>query len=1496
MRVSDLFGFRRDIFFEGAVQLGWLENAPGRAALAASSYVFHGPEFHAVSQGDHSEELRRSPLVDTASFFHRLVGLVAGAGPEGDHNPFGLAIAGYGTGKSHLGVALATVLGGYPGAEAVAVLDNLERVAPGLGETCRKTLDKAAAPVLVVALDGMGDFHLGSQLYRKIVRTLQHFELDLTPVDELSPRFKLAAAFVERNYDLRHQDFAAQLGKPLSKEELKQALALRDDRVFKCVDSVYREANGSSIPATGQESPEALITTVCDSYCGPGKPFSSMFILFDEFGRYLEFTADKPHIAGDAGLQQMYQGVQTASDQGRCCYFLGLIQFDLTSYLAQLKKREAHNLMRFVPRFEQGSKTLLSSNLETLFASLIERRKPEEVRQLLDGPVIEQEWCRLHAVMSRGLPNFDRWEVWRDYERFRQVIVAGCWPLHPTTVWFLSRLSNLVQNRSALSFVEKELTRIGDCPARGDDGAPYCVYPVDMVLGDMLGEILEAEKRTHATIADEFATVRARYAGKWTTDQERVLAAVVVAQKMEAHVADQAAAHEFLATVAGMTPTAFARTMKEVIETFGVAEWNDDLKRYDMIIDAVPRSHFALFLRKRASEVDERAVLDYFRLTGIDTCDLIVPESSFADDQCISTTDWKYGIFATSPASLSDDINRAVDAWRDATAPDVPKGQVLYVLVPSDEDVVAVGASFQKHLDDALDKHGAKTAPIFGVLLLVGDNEFLENLARLVVLERKLTNEEKNRYGQFLDSERATIRARLRQMTADEIQQRRFQLPRGIDITPTRLNSLATGIFEAVYPRAFAFEVDGFSTTRGNAAKDCAVMVRAWVGRQIDSNWITTQQMSVQNRARRLFVRIWQVVSDDFDILHRPGYQPVRAILDDLGARLERDGSLDLYAVFKELIAPPYGMNTASAGLLVAIFLGANNPMKSISDETGPIGVESWLTRAFQKGHLIEPERLKGTRAVFVPAAAVDKWSQLIKNWYLEPSHRGNLRFAAEAQELARQFPAPEGSADNLGLLRERASTAKEQIESLESQVEDWYRSAHRGTDGRDLERVISVAGKALSQRQHMTKDQGKWAAEDEKLVENFLDLVRKEVQKYFDEWARELRPVSTDKIVDFQEKLKLAARVLERLGMPEQKKVLEQRNETALARFQLLAENQYVLSSAQAFLKSNVGNFSTPSQTLKQWLKDGQGLAGQLDDIKRLEPAAVQLARDLEERLGALQRIVEEQRARLDTLAEKTISSFDELRETLEEVEQARAATEGTDADQDLVDELRRQLKQALEDWEPLQKFEGTFEELTNLVAARIEARERETQESGADPYWSFEDIYTALATELKHLLTERAARWLERVIPDEGAIEGWTLQRCRDAKRQLDDHPAYLEGELKSRSDEASGRLKKRIEQIEKEERETRARVWVEQNVPAREQLNSFGVDDCRMRLSRVREVPDFLSPIDMACVAEVRSLLQERLDELDFSQLVDRAKRLPVHRRRELLTALQNALQEL
>ena len=50
--VAEVIEFRRDLFFDGAVQIGWFENDLVRRDKAAANFVFHGPEYHGVVADD----------------------------------------------------------------------------------------------------------------------------------------------------------------------------------------------------------------------------------------------------------------------------------------------------------------------------------------------------------------------------------------------------------------------------------------------------------------------------------------------------------------------------------------------------------------------------------------------------------------------------------------------------------------------------------------------------------------------------------------------------------------------------------------------------------------------------------------------------------------------------------------------------------------------------------------------------------------------------------------------------------------------------------------------------------------------------------------------------------------------------------------------------------------------------------------------------------------------------------------------------------------------------------------------------------------------------------------------------------------------------------------------------------------------------------------------------------------------------------------------------
>ena len=156
MRFAELLKFRSDLYFEGAVQADWFY-IPNQSAKVASNFVFHGPQTHAVS----AEELNYKNLMDTASFTELLSDKIATS--EENINPFTLAIAGYGTGKSHLAVALAELFSGEKFHPDVyrKIITNISRADK---EIAKRIEAKASRKNLVLTLNGMNNFDLHYEL------------------------------------------------------------------------------------------------------------------------------------------------------------------------------------------------------------------------------------------------------------------------------------------------------------------------------------------------------------------------------------------------------------------------------------------------------------------------------------------------------------------------------------------------------------------------------------------------------------------------------------------------------------------------------------------------------------------------------------------------------------------------------------------------------------------------------------------------------------------------------------------------------------------------------------------------------------------------------------------------------------------------------------------------------------------------------------------------------------------------------------------------------------------------------------------------------------------------------------------------------------------------------------------------------------------------------------------------------------------------------------
>jgi hypothetical protein len=215
-------------------------------------------------------------------------------------------------------------------------------------------------------------------------------------------------------------------------------------------------------------------------------------ILFDEFGRYTEFATTRRQIAGSGVLQDLFEGIQSNSSHAS---FVGFIQFELSAYVQRVNPEYRNDILRYVTRYQSARKTYLSTNLETLIASLLEKSDGEKLTAWFGGdPAFAQSKSLLNDINS-WFPASRNHRLWADPKLFHKVIRRGCWPLSPHATWFLYFLAAAgkhLQERSALTllgdalghFLGKEL----------ESEAPWSLSLADLWSADLCQELLSAEE------------------------------------------------------------------------------------------------------------------------------------------------------------------------------------------------------------------------------------------------------------------------------------------------------------------------------------------------------------------------------------------------------------------------------------------------------------------------------------------------------------------------------------------------------------------------------------------------------------------------------------------------------------------------------------------------------------------------------------------------------------------------------------------------------------------------------------------------------------------------------------------------------------------------------------------------------------------------------------------------------------------------------------------
>ena len=192
--LNDVVKFNIARLFNGAIDVDWIVSDPEKAKMVSEAFVFHGPAYHGVSQKDIASTGHR--LIDSASFFKNVLdNLVNDSG-----QPFTLAIAGFGSGKSHIALTLSQLLESNDDQLQNKIIDNIAEADESIAAQTRKTLSELAGRTLVITLNGMNNFDLSAEILSQAKNKLQALNISTEPLEELRKRFTHAASIL-KNFD-----------------------------------------------------------------------------------------------------------------------------------------------------------------------------------------------------------------------------------------------------------------------------------------------------------------------------------------------------------------------------------------------------------------------------------------------------------------------------------------------------------------------------------------------------------------------------------------------------------------------------------------------------------------------------------------------------------------------------------------------------------------------------------------------------------------------------------------------------------------------------------------------------------------------------------------------------------------------------------------------------------------------------------------------------------------------------------------------------------------------------------------------------------------------------------------------------------------------------------------------------------------------------------------------------------------------------------------------
>ena len=1396
LRLKDIVKFQSDRLFQGAVSIDWFLTDKEKRERAALSFVFHGPQYHGVTQADvgstHGHDLQ-----DTATFARTVIRSCF----ELEDQPFTLAIAGYGTGKSHLALTLATLLNDPGGDFADSILTNLAASDASIGREVRSLLKKQNKPPLIIALNGMQNFDLTSEFARQVVDQVKLRELDTQPLDELRPRFRQAANLIRVSNESVREELLDVCD--LSKiDQVIDALEKQDEQVYSKIHGFF-DSEGMPIRALGGESVRDVIDVVSREYCGENKPFSRLLILFDEFGRYTEFATTRSQIAGSGVLQDLFEAVQLHPDETT---FVGFIQFELNAYVQRIAPEYRNDILRYVTRYQSANRVYLSVNLETLIASLIEKQNPDIIDSWFDTDFAVQESKEIMGNLNAWFPQSNNHRLWRDRQLFHTIIRKGCWPLSPYATWlmfYLTVAGKHLQERSALALLGEIFQRY--CNSNVTEDGKWSLTPADLWSDALEQELVNSEETgQQGSITLAYASVHARHGAQLSDESVQVLRAVVLASKLGLMVEDRDEAIQAIAELTGINSNDTFETVQQLQEEYNVLDWDESFKSFGILGDAVPRTQFLAFLRQRvATMYDEDGKAKLFASKASSWCDLLNDvDCDFSEGNRISTREWTYQGVASNLENLSTHLQFAADRWKKATGVDVPRGTVIYCYVDQNRNPDTIVSDARKVLRSLARGYSTLALPIFVVLLCDEEGTLGQTLAELSVMEEAITDSDMVRFGSLIGAHKEKLLQSVQTQIDEMIRQRRYATGLKEELRSTRLRKVGTELFQEVYRKPIPFPFDGFNVLRGNAPDTCQQLITELIQGKLDFNGILAKPPRDKNRAIVVLHDTWNVFTKAGKINRRPVLPIVRSITEKWDKLLQSGQQrLLLKDIIEEVCLPPFGGNIASAGLLLGVFVAPRVENLVVVRGEKQCAISQWVQEGIFRGKYLNLPRFDDLALVSIGEASTE-WEGLFDEWEQEESYYGRSQCLVRAKELQQRVPVPPSFSFRFVHLEEQGLTAQVELRKVKIGKSESLQRIYQAEDRNDVGDLSWGAAELVKLRNRMKLEGSLWTQHEISDLDPSIEMATQTIIQIFPGWLSRQSPTSDapDVVGKFKHRMmRLIGGNLKELGLVEQYQELEVRTTDLVRNAETNAEAKQLIRNIRFWLNQHSDAIRIVRVAEVRGLMEvGKGYSAKLRGMdKRIN--LVEIA-EVGKLVGDFLRTLKETESnvtnRFSRLLQSQVPEGEQMDALREEIEELIRAFEGCKHDLEDLRNIRRVLQTYHRDYSQLQDKHLTWQEFTDR-AENLRSEAKKTFGDEEIP-WGVDDTYSNFYETISKQRKEASVCWIRTIESETLNLEVMSTNEADRLHRKTTHPPAILTEQHNKRLEKLVRTVEARLESL--------------------------------------------------------------------------------------------------